>query len=734
MTITYFSEKQIVNHHTYLRGPTSKGTIACVKKLPEVLLKEGAEILIPMGRLTNLKSATGYKIPHSFKNVRGLSGYIVPPKPSQSKQSTKIFRLVDESPKGIFFQKLSEFGIARNTKVWGRRKTHSTALGSGKESSKSLVENNWFEGQFIENQFKRLRNDLERDSKAKNLTTILSNKEFLIGCYVNTKLDSNKYLNMSKKSGFINTNNRFKKETLDGINLNWFEKVCQTFKNGSFSFSPTKKTYIVRSVGKKTRPLVVPSNKDKIIQRGMKILLECVFEKSFRNSSHAFRPGRGCHTALNQIRVDFSKSNWFIKGDIEQQFPTIDHNILINLLREKIKDEPFIDLIYKYLKVGYINKDGYEVKPGKMGLAQGRILSPILSNIYMNHLDAWVEDHLIPKYTSGKKRKQNPEYTKMIRGGRAFDKSIRSGMANDENFGRVYYVRYVDDFFIGVVGSKRTCGFIQSDIKNFLEEKMKLTLNSEKTKITHATTEDSFFLNYRISCTPFKKMRIGYNSKNKLTRFTTNTILTAPTQELVKKLKEKGFLNKKGLPTRNKRYINVDLWNIIQCFRGLERGILNYYSLANNYGRFAARVHYSLKYSCALTIASKMKLTTLRKVFKRYGKDLTINIAGESISYPKISYKRPRKFIEKSANNVDFDKLLNQLAYRIKRHVGHIKGPCVICGCENDIEVHHIKHLKGNKGKDWLAATMSQFARRQVPVCKSCHQKIHKGLYNGPKL
>lgn len=75
--------------------------------------------------------------------------------------------------------------------------------------------------------------------------------------------------------------------------------------------------------------------------------------------------------------------------------------------------------------------------------------------------------------------------------------------------------------------------------------------------------------------------------------------------------------------------------------------------MANNYGRLAARVHYSLKYSCAFTICSKMKLRTIKRAFKKYGKNLTITINNRSISYPKICYSRPKKFIYKS--EADFD-------------------------------------------------------------------------------
>lgn len=720
MNSTSSYDKSIINHHTYLRRLTPKGTIACVKRLSE---RAGAEILLPMDRLTNLNSMAGSEVPRSCSgNVRGIENYVVFSILNQSKQPARSSRIVGEGPKGIHVQKRSEFGISRNTKVWGRRRVHSTTFICRKEPSKFMIGETWFEGQEIKNHFQKLLKDLENNDKVNNLTTILSNREFLISCYIKIK----------SKPG--NMTRSLTPETLDGIDMKRFDKVTQTFRNGKFNFQPSRRTYIPKPNGK-LRPLTIPSPRDKIVQEGMRVLLECIFDGKFRKSSHAFRPGRGCHTALNQIRLEFKTSNWFIEGDIEQQYPSIDHNILINILREYIQDEPFIDLVYKYMRVGYGEKPE-DIIPMKIGLAQGGLISPILSNIYMHPFDEWMEDILIPKYTKGKRKRANPEYTKMLRQhGRAVDKLIMSGMANDESFGRMHYVRYVDDFLIGMMGSKETCRKIREEIKIFLEERLSMTLNTDKTNITHATTEKALFLGYDISCTPKSKMAIAYNSRGRLTRKTTRTIINAPVKRVVERLRLKGYARKKNQPTRCGRYINMDLWNIVNSYKTIERGILNYYSMANNYGRLAARVHYILKYSCALTISSKMKLRTMRGAFKRYGRNLTIRVGDKSISYPSISYKRPRKMLKRPEEHFDFEKYFERLVYRHRRHAGNLIGPCVVCGCTENIEVHHIRALKDtNKKRDWLSITMAKYARKQVPVCEDCHIKIHKGIYDGKRL
>jgi hypothetical protein len=160
------------------------------------------------------------------------------------------------------------------------------------------------------------------------------------------------------------------------------------------------------------------------------------------------------------------------------------------------------------------------------------------------------------------------------------------------------------------------------------------------------------FLGYRIHKTVMRKMPIRRDKIGRLGRIVPRPILDGPIDEIVKRLIERKYATKAGNPTRNARFINHQLPDIINHYREVECGILNYYSLANNYGNLASRVHFILKYSCVLTIASKMKLKTKKKVFKKYGKDLRIlNEKGKIIAcYPTIDYKRPRKYFKSIKN------------------------------------------------------------------------------------
>lgn len=206
----------MVNRRTYLRGLTSKGNTACTKKSSERVKIEIKGIYTGafMDRITNLNSKVGSEVslPYIFNrymDVQGKRYYVIYFLFSQSKQPTSSARKNEESPKNVSYcQKQTEFAIFRNTKVWGRRRIHSTAFICRKESSKFSIGEVEFEGSAIKDQFDLLYDNIKLNIKANNLTTILSNQEFLMGCYFNIK------------SKLGNMTSSLDKETLDEINSN----------------------------------------------------------------------------------------------------------------------------------------------------------------------------------------------------------------------------------------------------------------------------------------------------------------------------------------------------------------------------------------------------------------------------------------------------------------------------------------------------------------------------------
>jgi len=577
------------------------------------------------------------------------------------------------------------------------------------------------EGIEYQKELKILKSRLVKGEKAKNLSRIMSDPKFLIACWV--RIRSNRGALTPAFGG-----------TLDGINEKWFEDTASVMRKGSYFFKSARITHVRKPDGK-LRPLTMPSPRDKIVQEGMRFLLELIFEPTFLECSYAWRAGRGCHDALNNIRLKCKSVSWYLEGDIDQQFPTIDHHILISLIKEKVEDQAFIDLIFKYLKIGFGEKP-YSVSSTRIGLIQGGILSPILANIYMHPFDEWIVNDLKVQFDKGLKRLKNKEYWKQyVKNGRKVkNKLLRSTVANDPNWKRLWYFRYADDFILGVDGSKQDAIYLKEEIRQFLYNRLKLSLNTTKTFITHAETNSALFLGYKIHRTPLSKMPIRVDKKGRKSRIVPRPVLDAPIAKIVEKLRDKGYVKKNNRPTRNGRFINLELFQIIEHYKMVERGISNYYSLANNYGNLLARVHFILKYSCVLTIASKMRLKTMKGVFRKYGKNLRVKSSKGFVEYPSPSYKRPTKLPKITAYD---ERFVDKLHARLPRGRSDLSGPCFACGSTVNIEVHHVRALRKH-GKtvnnDFLTSLMSKINRKQIPLCEQCHRKVHAGTYDGPAL
>jgi group II intron reverse transcriptase/maturase len=255
-------------------------------------------------------------------------------------------------------------------------------------------------------------------------------------------------------------------ETVDGMSLRKIEDIIVKVREERYRWSPVRRKSIPKANGK-TRLLGIPCWSDKLLQEVIRSVLDSYYEPQFSTTSHGFRAGRGCHTALEQIKYNWHGTKWFIEGDIKGCFDNIDHEILLSILREKITDNRFLRMIYNLLQAGYL-KD-WKYIPTLSGTPQGGIISPLLANIYMDKLDQFVEMELIPRFTEGKKRALNPEYNWLsnqayysrIKGdverAKVLEKQRRSVPSNnsyDPNYRRLRYVRYADDFLLGFIGSK----------------------------------------------------------------------------------------------------------------------------------------------------------------------------------------------------------------------------------------------------------------------------------------
>jgi group II intron reverse transcriptase/maturase len=199
--------------------------------------------------------------------------------------------------------------------------------------------------------------------------------------------------------------------TLDGINLRHFKSIQSELKAGIYKFPPARRIYIPKPGKDEKRPLTIASPRDKIVQKAIQLVLEQEYEKIFLNSSHGFRPKRGTRTATQYLEAKFQSSYYIIEADFSKAFDTIQHNKLMNILKEGIKCEKTLSLIKSGLKAGYIEFGNLHDNLS-MGTPQGSVLSPLLCNIYLHKLDVFVEE-LKSRFHKGDKRMRNKEYEKL---------------------------------------------------------------------------------------------------------------------------------------------------------------------------------------------------------------------------------------------------------------------------------------------------------------------------------
>ena len=180
--------------------------------------------------------------------------------------------------------------------------------------------------------------------------------------------------------------------TIDNMSMARINKIIASLKDQTYRPNPARRTYIAKKNNPaKKRPLGIPSTNDKLVQEIIRMILEAIYEPTFSDRSHGFRPKRSCHTALSQIKDTFTGVRWMVEGDIKGCFDNVDHHVLINILRRRIKDERFLSLMWKFLKAGYMEQ--WEYHKTYSGTPQGSGMSPVLANIYLSELDTFMEEY-----------------------------------------------------------------------------------------------------------------------------------------------------------------------------------------------------------------------------------------------------------------------------------------------------------------------------------------------------
>ncbi|MEV0442140.1 reverse transcriptase domain-containing protein [Streptomyces spectabilis] len=536
-------------------------------------------------------------------------------------------------------------------------------------------------------------------------------------------------------------------ETVDGMSRAKIDAITSALRSESYRWAPVKRVYIDKKGGaKKKRPLGLPTWSDKLVAEVVRLLLEAYYDVQFSDRSHGFRPRRGCHTALQDVVKYWTGTRWFIEGDISDCFGSLDHEVMIAILGEKIHDGRFLRLIAAMLKAGYL--EDWRWNATLSGAPQGGIASPILSNIYLDRLDRFVEQKLLPDYNRGRLRRHHPEYHRIVsreywarrRGDRDAVRQLRLQKRNlpstdpyDPGYRRLRYVRYADDWLLGFAGPKHEAEEIKAQIRAFLHDELRLELSEHKTLITHATSQAARFLGYKVK---------AQRCDTKLTgpRRSASGIIGLFVPREVIRQRSAAYMSG-GKPDQRGVLLHDSDFSIVATYQAEYRGLAQYYLLAQDVWRLN-RLRWVMETSMLKTLAAKHK-STVSKMARKYKAtidspdgprkcfEVIVERSGEKAPlvarFGGIPLKRKRTaeladVMPWTPNQLSSNELVKRL----------LADTCEICDSTKDVEVHHIRKLADLNRTDrpdrptWVRI-MAMRRRKTLVVCRDCHVAIHAG-------
>jgi group II intron reverse transcriptase/maturase len=539
-------------------------------------------------------------------------------------------------------------------------------------------------------------------------------------------------------------------DTVDGFSESKIQNIIKLLTDETYAPKPTRRTHIKKANGK-LRPLGIPTFTDKLIQEVLRMILEAVYEPVFLDCSHGFRPNRSCQTALYKLKYQFGGAKWFVEGDIKSCFDAINHSKLVEFINVKIKDARLIKLIWKLLKAGYL--ENWKYYKTQSGTPQGGICSPIFANIYLHELDKFVTNlaenfeqpqiskqtndykRIQTKFTTINRRLKNAEGNRreeLIRQKKALRKEQVKIPCKSQTDKKLRYIRYADDFIIGVSGSKEDCLNIKQQLSEFISKSLRMELSEEKTLITHSNTY-ARFLGYDIK---IRRNNIVKRSgiKNFLRRTLSNKpYLSVPFQDKIMKfLFENKIVRQKHsgeiMPNcRLKLMFKTDI-EILTTYNAELRGICNYYSLASNFYKLNYFA-YLMEYSCLFTLCAKHKISIRKILFKHRDSKGKWCIPYKTKMGIKYCYFADYKECKKSKNPSDLIPYASVIKQQRRTTFESRLATkrCELCKSTNaeHYEIHHVPKLKDLKGIEKWEQVMIEKRRKTLIVCESCHKLIH---------
>nr|NP_066492.1 orf621 [Rhodomonas salina]AAG17763.1 orf621 [Rhodomonas salina] len=545
------------------------------------------------------------------------------------------------------------------------------------------------------------------------------------------------------------TNNKDRKSIeIDGLNLGQIKRLSEELREETFKWSPTRRIEVPKKNNKR-RPLGIFSFEDRIVQEGIRTILNAIYEPTFSgNNNHGFRPRLSSETALELLKRNRKGKTHAIEGDIKKAYEGINHNILMKILKKKINDKKFLRIIEEGLKCG-IEKNR-KIYNSITVVPQGSICSPILFNIYMNEFDEAIKTIIEEIFTrlneSRDSRKSsstmNKEYKILKSRSDEMNKKIRERLKQESPFIKTllkshkkirwklkrkkaidygkrtleyFYLRYADDWIIITNGNVRVCEEIKIRISTWIKEELKLELEQSKTRITNMEKDPIKFLGFSIM-TPINT-RIGTIEKKIGIRTTRRTNLgprIGPDYErIIERLIERKFVNEKRQPIQVSRMVDYKPFEIVTQFNLIIRGLFGYYYQSIDQKSRLNRLYYLIKYSCYKTLAARYK-SSIRKVISRHGPNMEIREKKIQVNFPSYGklmsefgkrtikrWKEIDRLLTKSVLKID-EKThleLDPFSPKINLRTGYkLEKQCLVCGAEatsnNRLETHHVNEIK----------------------------------------